>query len=89
MAPPNSSWWPPKWDPINIEAAYAFLVLALLIAMFGSRALRTPTDIFPNINIPVISVVQNYTRLLPSDASGGVIYYKRTLTSQVRGIEPI
>jgi hypothetical protein len=45
---------------------------------------------FPNINIPVISVVWNYTGLLPNDMSGRVIYYyERTLTSQVGGIEHI
>jgi Cu/Ag efflux pump CusA len=43
-----------------LRRPYTFIVLALLIAMFGSlAALRTPTDIFPNINIPVISVVWN------------------------------
>ena len=38
-------------------------------------ALPTPTDIFPNINIPVVSVVWTYNGLLPNDMSGRVIYY--------------
>jgi multidrug efflux pump subunit AcrB len=63
--------------------------LALLIALFGLRAaFLTPTDIFPNINIPVVSVVWSYNGLLPNDMSGRVIYYyERTLTSQVGDIE--
>jgi CzcA family heavy metal efflux pump len=65
--------------------------LSLLIAIFGGlAALRTPTDIFPNINVPVVSVVWTYTGLLPSDMSGRVIYYyERFLTAQVGDIEHI
>jgi multidrug efflux pump subunit AcrB len=74
-----------------LRRPYTFIVLALLIAIFGTlAALRTPTDIFPNINIPVISVVWTYNGLLPNDMSGRVIYYyERTLTSQVGDIEHI
>ena len=74
---------------IALKRPYTFVVLALLIALFGVRsALLTPTDIFPNINIPVISVVWTYTGLLPNDMSGRVIYYyERTLTAQVGDIE--
>ncbi len=56
---------------VALKRPYTFVVLALLIALFGLRsALLTPTDIFPNINIPVISVVWTYTGLLPNDMSG-------------------
>src|SRR6202522_305820 len=74
---------------IALKRPYTFVVLALLIALFGVRsALLTPTDIFPNINIPVISVVWTYTGLLPDDMSGRVVYYyERTLTAQVGDIE--
>ena len=74
---------------IALRRPYTFVVLALLIAMFGSlAALRTPTDIFPNINIPVVSVVWTYTGLLPNEMSGRVIYYyERYLTAQVSDIE--
>jgi multidrug efflux pump subunit AcrB len=74
-----------------LRRPYTFIVLAFLIAIFGTlAALRTPTDIFPNINIPVISVVWSYNGLLPNDMSGRVIYYyERTLTSQVGDIEHI
>jgi CzcA family heavy metal efflux pump len=74
-----------------LKRPYTFVVLALLIAIFGTlAALRTPTDIFPNIKIPVVSVVWTYTGLLPNDMSGRVIYYyERTLTAQVGDIEHI
>jgi CzcA family heavy metal efflux pump len=74
-----------------LRRPYSFVVLAVVIAIFGVRsALLTPTDIFPNINIPVVSVVWTYTGLLPNDMSGRVIYYyERTLTAQVGDIEHI
>ena len=74
-----------------LRRPYTFVVLAVVIAIFGVRAaLLTPTDIFPNINIPVVSVVWTYTGLLPSDMSGRVIYfYERYLTAQVSDIEHI
>ena len=76
---------------IALRRPYTFVVLAFLIAIFGVlAALRTPTDIFPNINIPVVSVVWTYTGLLPNDMSGRVIYYyERTLSAQVGDIEHI
>ena len=76
---------------IALRRPYTFVVLALLIAIFGTlAAVRTPVDIFPNINIPVISVVWTYNGLLPNDMSGRIIYYyERTLTSQVGDIEHI
>jgi CzcA family heavy metal efflux pump len=76
---------------IALRRPYTFVVLAVIIALFGaSAALRTPTDIFPNINIPVVSVVWTYNGLLPNDMSGRVIYfYERYLTAQVADIEHI
>jgi multidrug efflux pump subunit AcrB len=74
-----------------LRRPYTFVVLAVVIAIFGVRAaVLTPTDIFPNINIPVVSVVWTYNGLLPNDMSGRVIYYyERTLTAQVGDIEHI
>jgi len=76
---------------IALRRPYTFVVFSFLIAIFGTlAALRTPTDIFPNINIPVVSVVWTYTGLLPNDMSGRVIYfYERYLTAQVADIEHI
>ena len=66
-----------------LRRPYTFVVLALLIALFGIRAaLTTPTDIFPNINIPVISVVWSYNGLPPNDMSGRVIYYYERYTDR-------
>ena len=53
-------------------------------------AIRTPTDIFPNIGIPVISVVWSYTGLPPDDMAGRVLSgYERSLTTTVNDIEHI
>src|SRR5260370_954193 len=76
---------------VALKRPYTFIVLAFLIAIFGSlSAVRTPTDIFPSINIPVVSVVWTYSGLLPKDMSDRVIYYyERQLTSQVNAIEHV
>jgi CzcA family heavy metal efflux pump len=76
---------------IALRRPYTFVVLSLLIAIFGAlAAVRTPTDIFPNINVPVVAVVWTYTGLLPNDMSGRVTYYyERTLSAQVGDIEHI
>src|ERR1700692_1657250 len=76
---------------IALKRPYTFAVLAILILIFGGRAvLRTPTDIFPNIGIPVVAVVWTYSGLTPEDMSGrGVYYYERALTTTVSNIEHI
>ncbi len=76
---------------IALKRPYTFAVLAILILIFGGRAaLRTPTDIFPNIGIPVVAVVWTYTGLTPEDMSGRVVYYyERALTTTVGNIEHI
>jgi CzcA family heavy metal efflux pump len=76
---------------VALRRPYTFVVMALLIAISGSlAALRTPIDIFPSINIPVVSVVWSYSGLLPKEMSDRVVYYyERQLTSQVNGIEHI
>jgi multidrug efflux pump subunit AcrB len=70
---------------IALKRPYTFVVLAILILIFGGRAaLRTPTDIFPNIGIPVVAIVWTYNGLTPEDMSGRVIYYyERSLTTTV------
>ena len=76
---------------IALSRPYTFVVMAFLILIFGTiSAFKTPTDIFPNIGIPVISVVWSYNGLPPEDMSGRVIYYyERTLSSQVSDIQHI
>src|SRR4051795_6742891 len=76
---------------LALRRPYTFVVMALLIMIFGvASALRTPTDIFPSINIPVISVVFSYTGLSPDDMSGRIVtFYERSLTTSVNDIEHI
>jgi multidrug efflux pump subunit AcrB len=76
---------------IALSRPYTFVVMALLIMIFGvSAAVKTPTDIFPDIGIPVISVVWTYAGLPPDDMSGRVITpYERSLTTTVNDIEHI
>src|SRR5712672_1585510 len=63
----------------------------MLILLSGlGAALRTPTDIFPNIDIPVVSVVFSYTGLPPDDMAGRIVtFYERALTTSVNDIEHI
>src|ERR1700719_648171 len=76
---------------LALARPYTFIVMALLILIFGvGSALRTPTDIFPNINIPVVSVVFSYTGLPPDDMAGRIVtFYERSLTTSVNDIEHI
>ena len=74
---------------IALSRPYTFIVLALLILLAAPIVIfRTPTDIFPNINIPVISVVWNFTGLNPEQMEGRMISpYERVLTTTVNDIE--
>src|ERR1700690_2646407 len=76
---------------IALNRPYTFVVLALLLLIIGPlSALRTPTDIFPDIRIPVIGVVWQYTGLPPDQMSGRIItQYQRILTTTVNDIEHI
>ena len=76
---------------IALRRPYTFVVLALLILIFGTlAALRTPTDIFPDIQIPVISVVWQYTGLPPDQMNGRIMTpFERALTTTVNDIEHI
>ena len=70
---------------------YTFVVMSILILIFGIMSIfRTPTDIFPSIGIPVISVVWQYTGLPPEDMSGRIVsVFERSLTTTVNDIEHI
>ena len=76
---------------IALERPYTFVVLALLILIIGPlAALRTPTDIFPNIDIPVIGVAWQYTGLPPDQMAGRITTpFERSLTTTVNDIEHI
>ena len=76
---------------IALQRPYTFIVLALLILIIGPlAAMRTPTDIFPNINIPIIAVAWQYTGLPPDQMSGRMTTpFERALTTTVNDIEHI
>src|SRR5260370_34767300 len=76
---------------IALARPYTFVVMAILVMIFGAlSAFRTPTDIFPNIGIPVISVVWGYTGLPPDDMSGRIVsVYERVLSTTGNDIEHI
>src|ERR1700675_481034 len=76
---------------IALTRPYTFVVLAILILIIGPlAALRTPTDIFPDIRIPVISVVWQYTGLPPDQMVGRITSpFERTLTTTVTSFEHI
>ena len=76
---------------LALQRPYTFVVMALLILIFGAgAALRTPIDIFPSINIPVVAVVFSYTGLPPDAMAGRIVtYYERSLTTSVNDIEHI
>jgi len=76
---------------LALRRPYTFVVMAILILVMGTLAIfRTPTDIFPNINIPVISIVWNYSGLVPQEMSDRIISVtERALTTTVDNIEHI
>ncbi len=73
---------------LALRRPYTFVVLALLIMIVGPlAALRTPTDIFPEIRIPVIAVVFSYTGLPPDPMSVRIATpFERSLTTTVNDI---
>src|SRR5580698_1160035 len=69
---------------LALRRPYTFVVLALLLSLLG------PTVIFPNINIPVVSIVWNYTGLTPDDMSNRIVFQtERALTTLVDDISHI
>ena len=74
---------------IALRRPYTFVVLALVILIIGPlSAMRTPVDIFPDIRIPVIAVIWNYTGLPPDMMAGRVITQsQRGITTTVNDIE--
>ncbi|HEX6563505.1 MAG TPA: efflux RND transporter permease subunit [Chthoniobacterales bacterium] len=76
---------------LALNRPYTFIVFALLIFVLSPLfILRTPTDIFPNIDIPVISVAWTYTGLNPEDIEGRLTTpYEKVLTTLVDNVEHI
>jgi len=76
---------------VALRRPYTFVVMALLILIIGPlAAMRTPVDIFPDIRIPVIAVIWQYTGLPPDPMAGRVLTnFERALTTTVNDIEHI
>src|SRR5436190_1548624 len=76
---------------VALQRPYTFVVVALLILLASPAiVLRTPTDIFPSINIPVIAVAWQFTGLNPEEMEGRITtQYERVLTTTVDNIEHI
>jgi len=74
-----------------LRRPYTFVVLAFLIVLFGTMSvLHMPTDVFPNITIPITSVVWDYAGLMPRQVEGRITYlFERALTATVEGIKYI
>ncbi len=76
---------------LALRRPYTFAVLALLLLILGPVAIiATPTDIFPNINIPVVAMIWQYTGLSPEQMANRIVLLsERTLTTTVNNIEHI
>jgi multidrug efflux pump subunit AcrB len=76
---------------VALDRPYTFIVLAVLILVLSPiLILRTPTDIFPNIDIPVISVAWQFTGMNPEELEGRITSnFERILTTTVDNIEHI
>src|SRR5215475_6785111 len=76
---------------VALNRPYTFVVMALLLLIIGPIVIsRTPKDIFPEIDIPVITVIWQYTGLNPEEMADRIVSnYERTLTTVVNDIEHI
>lgn len=76
---------------VALSRPYTFVVLALILLIIGPLVIsRTPTDIFPDINIPVVSIVWNYNGLPPTEMAQRITsVFERAVTTTVNDIEHI
>jgi len=74
---------------IALQRPYTFIMLALLIVFMGVYAiLRMPTDIFPNIKIPIAAVIWRYSGLLPEEMANRIVLFsERTAQTVVNDVE--
>src|ERR1700742_1785024 len=76
---------------LALRRPYTFVVAALLVIILGIFEItQMSTDIFPEINIPVVSVVFNYGGMSPQEMEGRIVsQYERILTTTVNDIDHI
>src|SRR3954468_19944007 len=74
-----------------LRRPYTFVVMAMLIALGGTYSIKkTPTDIFPSIDIPVVSVIWNYGGLAPEEMEKRIVNnFERFLTTIISDIDHI
>jgi len=59
---------------LALRRPYTFVIVSILILILGALAIvRTPTDIFPNIDIPVVSMIWTFNGLVPEDMSDRIV----------------
>jgi len=76
---------------LALRRPYTFVVMSILIAILGVVSILTmPTDIFPNIDIPVVSVIYSYSGASPDDMEKRIVTIcERAMTTTVNDIEHI
>ncbi|MBV9677489.1 MAG: efflux RND transporter permease subunit, partial [Acidobacteriaceae bacterium] len=76
---------------VALQRPYTFIVLSLMLLILAPVVIsRTPVDIFPNIDIPVVSIVWQYAGLSAQDISDRIVYFsERAMTTTVNNIEHI
>ncbi len=76
---------------LALRRTYTFVVMAIVIGILGAMTvIQTPKDVFPEINIPVVSVIWLYGGLSPEEMEGRIVSVsERAMTTTVNGIEHI
>jgi multidrug efflux pump subunit AcrB len=74
---------------VALQRPYTFIMLAVLIVFLGVYSiLKTPTDIFPDIKIPIAAVIWRYTGLLPEEMANRIVLFsERTAQTVVNDVE--
>ena len=76
---------------LALRRPYTFVVMALLIAITGGLSIATmPVDIFPYIDLPVVSIVWQYNGLTPEEMESRIVTnFERSVTANVVGVEHV
>src|SRR2546423_652266 len=76
---------------LALRRPYTFIVLAMLIVLMGvTTVLRMPADMFPQIEIPVVAAIWQFTGLPPTEMEGRIAsQFERAATTPVSGMEPL
>src|ERR1035438_8781101 len=76
---------------LALRRPYTFVAMAILMLAMGMLSIpRTPTDIFPNIDIPVVSIIWNYNGLVPEQMADRIVSItERNLTTVVDNIQHV